>query len=148
MLELIERVGESNHYDGVISLDYDSRKRGRLKVFTDSGEEAGIFLKRGLVLLDGDCLRALDGRVIIIRAAPEVLTEATTDNSLIFAKTCYHLGNRHTPVEITRSAVCFQPDHVLANMCASWGLRVANVKKPFHPESGAYGEHTEHYHEQ
>ena len=96
--------------------DYDSRKRGRLKVVTDSGESAGIFLQRGMVLHDGDCLRSKDGRTVIIRAAPEPLVEATTDDSLIFAKTCYHLGNRHTPIEITKSSVRFQPDHVLADM--------------------------------
>ncbi|GIS24630.1 MAG: hypothetical protein CM15mP125_3170 [Gammaproteobacteria bacterium] len=86
------------------------------------------------MLLDGDCLRSEDGRTVIIRAAPEPLVEATTDNSLIFAKTCYHLGNRHTPIEITELIVRFQPDHVLANMCSDWGLTVKNVERPFYPE--------------
>ena len=65
MLELIEKVDEGTAYECVISLDYDSRKRGRLKVVTDSGESAGIFLQRGLVLHDGDCLRSKDGRTVI-----------------------------------------------------------------------------------
>ena len=66
MLELIEKVDEATAYECVISLDYDSRKRGRLKVVTDSGESAGIFLQRGMVLHDGDCLRSKDGRTVII----------------------------------------------------------------------------------
>ena len=146
MLELTQRIEERTAYDCVISLDYDSRKRGRLKAITDSGESAGIFLQRGTVLLDGDFLRSEDGRTVIIRAAPEPLVEAKTDNSLIFAKTCYHLGNRHTPIEITELIVRFQPDHVLANMCRDWGLTVKNVERPFYPESGAYGKHAEHRH--
>ena len=99
-----------------------------------------------MVLHDGDCLRSKDGRTVIIRAAPEPLVEATTDDSLIFAKTCYHLGNRHTVIEITKSSVRFQPDHVLADMCSNWGLKVKNVEKPFYPESGAYGKHVRHRH--
>ena len=40
MLELTEKIDQADRYDVVISLDYDARKRGRLKVLTDSGEEA------------------------------------------------------------------------------------------------------------
>ena len=46
----------------IISLDYDSRKRGRLKTLTETEEEAGLFLDRGQTLKDGDYLRATDGR--------------------------------------------------------------------------------------
>lgn len=146
MLELTEKIDRADRCDVVISLDYDARKRGRLKVYTDSGEEAGLFLERGQVLADGDCLKAVDGRVVLIQAAPERLIEASTSDPLLLATICYHLGNRHTPVEIRRGRVCFQPDHVLAEMCRAWGLAVAEVDQPFHPESGAYGKHAKHHH--
>lgn len=146
MLELTEKIDQADRYDVVISLDYDARKRGRLKVLTDSGEEAGLFLERGQVLTDGDCLKAVDGRVVLVQAAPERLVEASTSDPLLFATICYHLGNRHTPVEIGPGRVCFQPDHVLAEMCRAWGLLVSEVDQPFHPESGAYGKHSKHHH--
>ncbi len=146
MLELIEKLEHAHRYDAVISLDYDSRKRGRLKAMTDSGEEAGLFLERGNLLVAGDCLKATDGRVVFIQAAIERLNEAITPDPLLFAKICYHLGNRHTPIEIGTSSVRFQPDHVLAAMCRDWGLFVSEIDAPFNPESGAYGKHSKHHH--
>ena len=69
MLELTEKLDSAVSYDAVISLDYDSRKRGRLKTLTETDEEAGLFLDRGQTLMDGDYLRATDGRVALVKAA-------------------------------------------------------------------------------
>ena len=149
MLEIIEKLDAADRYDAVISLDYDSRKRGRLKTLTETDEEAGIFLDRGQTLIDGDYLRATDGRVILVIAAAEPLTEASTSDPLLFAKICYHLGNRHTPVEIQPGSVRFQPDHVLADLCCQWGLQVVDIEASFNPERGAYGQHAgdSHHHD-
>ena len=149
MLEIIEKLDAADRYDAVISLDYDSRKRGRLKTLTETDEEAGLFLDRGQTLIDGDYLRATDGRVILVTAAAEPLTEASTSDPLLFAKICYHLGNRHTPVEIQQGSVRFQPDHVLADLCRYWGLEVTGFEGSFNPERGAYGQHTKggHHHD-
>ena len=149
MLEIIEKLDVADRYDAVISLDYDSRKRGRLKTLTETDEEAGLFLDRGQTLIDGDYLRATDGRVILVIAAAEPLTEASTSDPLLFAKICYHLGNRHTPVEIQPGSVRFQPDHVLADLCCQWGLQVVDIEASFNPERGAYGQHAggSHHHD-
>lgn len=149
MLELTERIEAAERYDAVISLDYDSRKRGRLKTLTETDEEAGLFLDRGQILLEGDYLKATDGRVVLVKAATEKLTEASTTDPILFAKICYHLGNRHTPVEIQQGSVRFQPDHVLADLCRYWGLEVTGFEGSFNPERGAYGQHTKggHHHD-
>ncbi len=149
MLEIIEKLDVADRYDAVISLDYDSRKRGRLKTLTETDEEAGLFLDRGQTLIDGDYLRATDGRVILVTAAAEPLTEASTSDPLLFAKICYHLGNRHTLVEIQPGSVRFQPDHVLAELCRQWGLHVVDIEASFNPERGAYGQHASgsHHHD-
>ena len=141
MLEIIEKLDTAFRYDAVISLDYDSRKRGRLKTMTETDEEAGLFLDRGQTLIDGDYLRATDGRVVLVKAVAESLTEASTSDPLLFATICYHLGNRHTPVEIQHDCVRFQPDHVLSDLCRQWGLRVVDLEASFNPERGAYGQH-------
>ena len=78
MLEITERLNLAERYDAVISLDYDSRKRGRLKTRTETSEDAGLFLERGQVLMDGDYLKATDGRVVLVQAAEEQLTMAST----------------------------------------------------------------------
>ena len=146
MLEIIERLNPAERHDAVISLDYDSRKRGRLKTLTETSEDAGLFLERGQVLMDGDYLKATDGRVVLVQAAVEQLTRASTTDPVLFAKICYHLGNRHTPVEIQPGSVFFQPDHVLSDLCRQWGLEVEDVGKAFAPESGAYGKQAGGHH--
>ena len=149
MLELTEKLDAAVCYDAVITLDYDSRRRGRLKTLTEADEEAGLFLDRGQTLIDGDYLRATDGRVALVKAAAEPLTEASTTDPVLFAKICYHLGNRHTPIEIQPCAVRFQPDHVLSDLCRHWGLHVSDFEESFNPERGAYGQHAggSHYHD-
>jgi len=149
VLELTERIEAAERYDAVISLDYDSRKRGRLKTLTETGEEAGLFLDRGQILSEGDYLKATDGRVVLVKAATEKPTEASTTDPILLAKICYHLGNRHTPVEIQQGSIRFQPDHVLADLCRYWGLEVTGFEGSFNPERGAYGQHTKggHHHD-
>ena len=134
-----------------VALAYDERKRSRLKVTLASGTEAGIFLERGDHLHDGDKLQSEDGCTVVeIVAAPEKLIEAVADSPLLFARAAYHLGNRHVPVQIvpteTGGLLRFQTDHVLADMVAGLGCRVAETTAPFQPESGAYGAHGGHHH--
>ena len=124
MLEIIERLNLAERHDAVISLDYDSRKRGRLKTLTETSEDAGLFLERGQVLMDGDYLKATDGRVVLVQAAVEQLTRASTTTRL-FAKICYHLGNRHTPVEIQPGSDFFSQTMCCQTFAANggWGRR-------------------------
>lgn len=127
-----------------VALAYDERKRSRLKVRLASGREAGIFLERGDHLHGGDKLLAEEGGLVVeIRAAPEKLIEAVADSPLLFARTAYHLGNRHVPVQILPTAkgglLRFQIDHVLAEMVRGLGCAVSETEAPFQPESGAYG---------
>lgn len=146
MLEFTEQVAESSGYDCRVSLTYDQRKRGRLKVELDDGRSAGIFLERGGVLAPNSLLKSTTGEVAKVLAEPETLACASHQDGLLLAKVCYHLGNRHTPLEITANAVYFQPDHVLSELCRDWGMQVNEVSRPFNPESGAYGAHGGHHH--
>jgi len=133
-----------------VALAYDERKRSRLKVTLASGSEAGIFLERGEHLHGGDKLITEDGSTVVeILAAPEKLIEAVADSPLLFARTAYHLGNRHVPVHILPSdnggKLRFQTDHVLADMARGLGCIVGETEAPFQPESGAYGGGHQHH---
>ncbi len=123
------------------TLPLEQRVKSRLKITLDNGESAGLFLNRGSTLRDGDRLRAESGEIIEIRAASESVSTLYLDNPLQIARACYHLGNRHVPLQIEPGFIRYQHDHVLDDMLASLGMQVVTEQAPFEPEAGAYGGH-------
>ncbi len=143
MLKLITKLAADakRTVDDELTLTWDDRKRGRLRTTTASGREVGLFLERGKVLQDGELLQAETGEVIRVRSAAESVTTASCEDSLTFARICYHLGNRHVPLQVGPGWVRFQPDYVLEDLVRLYGLQVLQEQAPFEPENGAYGEH-------
>ena len=117
----------------------EQRIKSRVRITLEDGREAGVFLARGDSLKDGDLLQSDDGEVIAVAAAPETVSETLCDDPLLFARACYHLGNRHVPLQIGDGFVRYLHDHVLDEMLRGFGLSVSVVEKPFEPEPGAYG---------
>ena len=135
----IEKVLESSARASVtLSLPIDQRTKSRLKVTLDDGRPAGLFLPRGKVLRGGDLLQSTEGLIVQVRAAAESVSTVHSDDTLALARICYHLGNRHVPLQITSKWVRYQHDHVLDDMVAGLGLSVAVEQAPFEPEAGAY----------
>jgi urease accessory protein len=64
----------------------------------------------------------------------------------LFARACYHLGNRHVPLQVGHGWLRYQNDYVLDDMLRQLGLDVKHEQAPFEPENGAYGEHGGHSH--
>lgn len=138
--------------DASVTLPYDLRQKSRQRVTLDSGEEAGLFLPRGTVLRGGDLLESEDGLIIEVNAAPEQVSVAQTDDHLLMLRACYHLGNRHVPVQIAEHQVRYLHDHVLDEMVRGLGLTLSLETLPFEPEGGAYHSHSHshshsHHHE-
>jgi urease accessory protein len=129
-----------------LTLTFELRCKTRLRTQLDSGEEAGLFLERGVILRAGDKLLGKDGRVVEIFAEPEAVIEAHSDDPLLLARAAYHLGNRHVPVQVATGLLRFGSDHVLGEMLRGLGLDVTQAEAPFEPESGAYGNHGGHAH--
>ena len=107
-------------------------------------EEVGLMLPRGHILRGGDCLKAENGLIIQLKAAPEAVSTATAADPVTLQRACYHLGNRHVPLQIAGNWLRYLQDHVLDDMVVSLGLRVTHEQAPFEPEVGAY--HHGHQH--
>jgi len=124
--------------DDSLTLPHDLRERSRQRVRLDSGQEAGLFLPRGTVLRDGDCLRAESGETVRVVAMIEPLSVVRFDDPTAMARACFHLGNRHVPLEINEGEVRYIHDPVVDDMVRAMGFAVDATMAPFHPEPGAY----------
>ena len=149
MIRLTSKISAADRVDASVTLTLDQRIRSRLRVVLDNGEEAGVILERGSTLKDGDLLQSDDGYVVRVIAAAETLSVVCCDDPLLFARACYHLGNRHVPLQIDRQRIAYLHDHVLDDMLQGLGLTVTVTEAAFEPEPGAYGgssSHAGHHH--
>ena len=81
MLELTQRV-ETGHPVATVTLTLDQRIRARLRVTLDNGNEAGLFLERGIRLRHGDLLLAQTGEIVQVHAAAEPVSVINGQNRL------------------------------------------------------------------
>ncbi|NDP43504.1 MAG: urease accessory protein UreE, partial [Aromatoleum sp.] len=100
MLVVQARLAAPAAHDADLVLPFELRQKSRLRTALASGEEIGLFLARGTVLRGGDLLQADDGRVVRVVAADEDLIEVHCADADAMARAAYHLGNRHTPVQV------------------------------------------------
>ena len=144
MLTLNKILAREGTGDATITLSFEQRQKSRLRTQLDSGEEVGLMLPRGHILRDGEQLGSPEGRVVVVKAADESVSTAHAQDPTLFARACYHLGNRHTPLQIGNNWVRYQQDHVLDELVQSLGLEIVQENAPFEPEAGAY--HGGHHH--
>ncbi|WP_109478972.1 urease accessory protein UreE [Paraburkholderia sp. C35] len=131
-----------------LTLAFDARCKSRLAATLDGGEEVALVLPRGTVLRDGDVLVADDGGLVRVVAAPESVLYVRAPDVLTLTRAAYHLGNRHTPVEVGADYLKLEYDPVLADMLKRLGASVDQVEMPFQPETGAYGGGHRHGHDE
>lgn len=141
MLEVHEVLQESLAASEQLVLPFELRQRSRLRATTASGTELALLLPRGTVLRDGNRLRAVNGLIIAVQAATESVSTARSDNVTQFARVCYHLGNRHVPLQVGAGWLRYLADHVLDQMVTELGLAVVHEQAAFEPEAGAYHQH-------
>ncbi len=143
MLELVRRLERDDtvKVEAALSLTWEARQRSRQLVRLDDGREAALLLPRGVGLKHGDLLQAASGQLVRVAALAEDLSLALCADPVGLARACYHLGNRHVPVQIQPGRLLYQRDHVLDEMLRGLGLEPEAVRAPFEPESGAYHGH-------
>ncbi len=124
---------------GRVILRYDDRYRRRLRLTDDGGNAFLLDLERATLLRDGDGLELEGGGVLEVAAAAEPVLEVRPASPAAAARLAWHLGNRHTAVQICADGTLrLRDDHVLAAMLERLGAAVARVEAPFQPEAGAY----------
>lgn len=139
MIVLTKHLDDVLDTTATVTLDLDTRIKSRAQVRLDDGREAGLLLPRGQVIRGGDVLATEDGREVVrVIAAPENVTTVYARDALLLARVCYHLGNRHVPLQIEREWVRYQHDHVLDAMVMGLGAAVRTEQAAFEPEAGAY----------
>ena len=131
-----------------LTLAYGARCKSRFAATLDTGEEVGLVMPRGTILADGDVLVADDGALVRVVAAAESVLVVRARNALTLTRAAYHLGNRHTPVEIGIDYLKLEADPVLEEMLMRLGAQVERATLPFHPEAGAYGGGHRHGHDE
>ncbi len=122
----------------ILSLKAEDRSRTRYRFQSDDGQDLCLRLARGTVLDDGDLLQANTGEYLIIKARAEDVLTITSPDYLQLIKAAYHLGNRHTPCEITPIYLRIGFDPILAKMLAELGLEITQETVAFYPQKGAY----------
>ncbi|MCF7201191.1 urease accessory protein UreE [Pseudomonas oligotrophica] len=147
MLVIHRRLPPSPGWQAELELTFDARSKSRLRCFTRSGEEVGLFLERGQPpLADGECLLANDGRIVRVCARAERLLHVTCANAFELTRAAYHLGNRHVALQLGDGWLRLLDDYVLRDMLLQLGATVEPVEAPFQPEHGAYGGGHHHSH--
>lgn len=150
MLYLTRRVETPAQTTASVTLPVDMRVKSRIKVTLNDGRQAGLLLPRGLLLRDGDILSNENGDEFIkVIAADEAVSVVRCADRFMLAKACWHLGNRHVPLQIMPGELRYHHDHVLDDMLRQFGLDVDFAHLPFEPEAGAYASKSHaHNHDQ
>jgi urease accessory protein len=124
-----------------VVLDADERYRRRIVLTGEGGLRFLLDFAEATPLRDGDGLLLDDGRTVAVVAKPELLVEVAAgagNGAADLTRLAWHLGNRHTEVEIIGDRLRIRRDHVLEEMLAGLGAMLTPVEAPFEPERGAY----------
>jgi urease accessory protein len=140
------RIIETSQWDGAtaidrVLLDSDERHRRRIVLTGERGTTFLLDLSRPAVLRDGDGLVLDDDTVVRVVGKPEPLVEIAASDAHELARLAWHLGNRHTDVQVIGERLRIRRDHVLEEMLAHLGARLTAVEAAFEPERGAYETH-------
>jgi urease accessory protein len=124
-----------------IVLDAGDRHRRRIVLRGEKGTEFLIDFENPVALHDSDGLVLDDGSVVLVRGENEHLVEISAHGALDTVRLAWHLGNRHTDVQIVGDRIRMRRDHVLEEMLRGLGAQLTPLDAPFDPEASAPHEH-------
>ena len=135
-----DSVNDCSVIDRVV-LDADERHRRRITLAGERGTVFLLDLPHATALRDGDGLVLDDGAIVRVAGKPEPLIEIAAASPHELARLAWHIGNRHTDLQVVGERLRIRRDHVLEDMLRGLGARLTPIEAPFDPEPGAYQSH-------
>ncbi len=130
-----------------VMLDAGERHLRRVVLDAERGTRFLVDLPRPVQLCDGDALLLDDGTLVAVAGAHELLIEIAGHGALDTVRLAWHLGNRHTDVQVAGDRLRIRHDHVLEKMLRGLGAHLTNIDAPFDPEpSSPHAAHHGHDH--
>jgi urease accessory protein len=120
-----------------VVLDAGDRNRRRIVLKAERGTELMLEFEKPVSLRDGDGLALDDGSIVLVAGAPEALVEVAAHSALDTVRLAWHLGNRHTDVQIAGERLRIRRDHVLEEMLRGLGAALTPLEAAFDPEAAA-----------
>ena len=129
-----------------VMLDAGDRNRRRIVMTGEKGTEFLLDLAKQVMLHDGDGLVLDDGAIVLVAGEHEKLVEICAGSALDAVRLAWHLGYRHTDVQIVGDRLRIRRDHVLEDMLRGLGAHLTPLDAAFDPEAPAPAHEHEHDH--
>ena len=129
-----------------VTLDAGDRQRRRIVLSGEKGTQFLLDFEKPVMLHDGDGLVLDDGSIVLVAGEKEKLIEISAGSALDAVRLAWHLGNRHTDVQVIGDKLRIRRDHVLEDMLRGLGAHLTPLEAPFDLEAGAPHHHHEHDH--
>jgi urease accessory protein len=135
----IKRAGAWNVASATdrVRLDSGDRHRRRAVLTGECGTTVMMDWPQPVMLRDGDGLVLDGGTIVQVVGEVEPLLEIGTASAVELIRLAWHLGNRHTDLQIAGDRLRIRHDHVLREMATGLGASVTAIAAPFDPEAGA-----------
>src|SRR5450759_5293892 len=107
-----------------VVLDAGDRNRRRIVLKGEKGTEFLLDFAKPVSLRDGDGLVLDDGAIVLVAGESEKLIEISAGSALDCVRLAWHLGNRHTDVQVIGDRLRIRRDHVLEDMLHGLGAHL------------------------
>lgn len=125
-----------------VELDSGARSVVPASLTAASGLAFDVALPKAGTLEDGDALRLEDGRLVVVKAAPEPLLEVRAENPARLMRLAWQLGGSHVEAEIGSDVLHIPASPANAELVRGQGCVATPVSRAFRPEKAAHDHST------
>jgi urease accessory protein len=133
----VSEIKPAGHYAAAtdrVVLDADDRQRRRAVLTGESGAAYLLDFAAPVTLRDGDGLVLDDGSIVKVTGQAESLVEIFMRRPADIVRIAWHIGNRHTDMQVVGDRLRIRRDHVLEDMLRGLGASVTARDESFDPE--------------